>query len=380
MRIAVFTDTYLPTVDGVVNSIRNTRTTLEAQGHEVLIIAPGAGTAEDGRNRTLYCRSHELRRYPGYRLAVYPSRREQAFLKDCGVDLVHSHGIAFMGLKGMWAARELNLPMVLTFHTMIQDAIPHYTSRRAGGRVLERLVGLYLRSFLHRCGAVVAPTEVVLEELRRLAPAMRRTAVIPSGVNVQRFHPGLDGGAVRERHGLENAEVILHVGRVAPEKNVDLLLRAFPLLRRRRPHARLLVVGAGPALPRCRRIVEEHGMEELVQFAGFVPDEELPAYYAASDALATASAFETQGLVVLEAMACGLPVAAVNYRAFPEYIQDGRNGFLYSPGDPQAGSEAMERALAAGEDVRVRARETAERFSLESCAERLLALYETMLP
>lgn len=379
MRIAVFTDTYLPTVDGVVNAIRDTRRTLEGLGHEVLIIAPGRGTREDGRNRTLYMRSRELRRYPGYRLAIYPTRREQAFLRACDVDLIHAHGIAFMGLKGMWAARELDLPMVLTFHTMIQDAIPHYTSRPGGHRVLERLVGLYLRSFLHRCGAVVAPTQGVLEELERLAPSMRRTAVIPSGVDVHRFRPGLDGRRIRGRHGLEDAEVVLHVGRVAPEKHVDLLVEALPLLRRRRPRARLLVVGTGPALSHCRRLAARRGLEEEVLFTGFVPDEELPAYYGAADALATASPFETQGLVALEAMACGLPVAAVDFRAFPEYIEDGENGFLFPPGDAEAGSEAMERALEAGEDVRRRARETAERFALERCAEQLLALYESML-
>lgn len=378
MRVAVFTDTYLPTVDGVVNAIRNTRRALEARGHEVLVIAPGEGT-EDGGDRTLYCRSRELRRYPGYRLAIYPTRREQAFLRECDVDLVHSHGIAFMGLKGMWAARELELPMVLTFHTMIQDAIPHYTSLRMGSRVLERLLGRYLRSFLHRCGAVVAPTQVVLEELRRIAPDMQRTAVIPNGVDIQRFRPGLDGRFVRARHGLRDAEVILHVGRIAPEKGIDLLLEALPPLLRRRPRARLLVVGTGPDLPRFRRLVKERGMQDQVLFAGFVPDEELPGYYVASDALATASAFETQGLVALEAMACGLPPAAVAYRAFPEYIETGRNGFLFPPGDPQGCADAIEAALTAGEDVRLRARETAERFSLEECGERLLALYETML-
>lgn len=380
MRIAIFTDTYLPTVDGVVNSIRNTRSTLQAMGHEVLIIAPGDKNDIDGAGgRTLYCRSTVLRRYPGYRLAIYPSRREQAFLRDCDADLIHSHGIAFMGLKGLWAARELDLPMALTFHTMIQDAVPHYTSLRAGSQMLERLLSIYLRSFLHRCGAVVAPTNAVLKELWKLAPRMRRGLVIPNGVDVNRFHTGLDGAPIRERYDLEDAEVILHVGRVAPEKDIAFLLETFPSLLRRRPNSRLMVVGEGPALERYRKETQRKGLANRIIFTGFVPDEELPLHYAACDVIATASRFETQGLAVLEGMACGKPVAAVNYRAFPEYIKDGVNGFLFAPGSSEGCCDAIVKALKAGDELQEKARETAERFSVERCARGLLALYEEML-
>jgi 1,2-diacylglycerol 3-alpha-glucosyltransferase len=380
MRIAIFTDTYLPTVDGVVNSIRNTRRALQRLGHEVLIIAP-----EDRRNGnvleedTLYCRAREFRRYPGYRIALYPTKRELRFLEEYGVDIIHSHGIAFMGLKGMWAARELGLPMVLTFHTMILEAIPYYTNLRPRSDLLKRLISLYLRGYLHRCGAVVAPTETILRELKSIAPRMRRTEVVPNGVDVGRFRPGLDGSSIRERHGLEDSEVVLYVGRVAPEKDVGFLIEAFPRLLERRPDAKLLLVGTGPSLSRYQRYVEKRGLGDTVIFTGFVPDEDLPLYYAACDALATASTFETQGLVVLEAMACGKPVAAVNYRAFPEYVEDGVNGFLFEAGDVEGFCDAIMRALESDRSVRRKARETAERFSLERCTGRLLELYEDMV-
>lgn len=380
MRVAIFTDTYLPTVDGVVNSIRNTKKTLQSLGHEVLIIAP-----EDRRNGnvveedTLYCRAREFRRYPGYRLAIYPTNREIRFLEECEVDIIHSHGIAFMGLKGMWAARELGLPMVLTFHTMILDAIPYYTNLRPRSDLLKRLISLYLRGFLHHCGAVVAPTRAILRELQSIAPRMRRTAVVPNGVDVERFHPKLECKQVREMHDLDDAEVILYVGRVAPEKDVGFLIDAFPRVLRRRPHAKLLLVGTGPELPKYQRYVERRNLKDSIIFTGFVPDQDLPLYYAACDVLATASTFETQGLVVLEAMACGKPVVVVNYRAFPEYVEDSVNGFLFEPGDAEGCCLALERALEAGEEVRRRARLTAERFSTQRCTERLLELYEDLL-
>lgn len=379
MRIAVYTDTYLPTVDGVVNSIRNTKRTLEAWGHRVLVIAPGDGRAGEGEAPdTFYSRARELRQYPGYRISFVPTRRDLHVLEAYDPDLVHTHGVAFMGLKGMWAARELALPMVLTFHTMIMDAIPYYTPFKRRSRLLARLLSRYLRGFLHRSGAVVTPTAAILDELRHLAPHMRRTAVVPNGVDPARFRVGLDGGRVREKHDLGEGDLLLHVGRVAPEKDIDFLLRAFPALRRRRPGCKFLVVGAGPELARCRRFVERHELSEDIVFTGFVPDEDLPSYYAAADVLTIASRFETQGMVALEAMACGTPVVAVDYRAFPEYIQDGENGFLFPPGDVSGFHMSVLAALEGEETVRQRARETASRFSWERCTERLVALYEEM--
>ncbi|MFQ5986710.1 MAG: glycosyltransferase, partial [Thermoplasmata archaeon] len=262
--------------------------------------------------------------------------------------------------------------------TMVIDAIPHYTPFTRRSRLLTGLVSRYLRGFLHRSGAVVAPTQAIMDELHELAPRMRHTAVIPNGVDPDRFRAGLDGRAVREELGVGDAKLLLHVGRVAPEKDIAFLLQAFPGLLRRSPGCKLLFVGTGPELAPSRRFVQRHGLEEDILFAGFVPDEDLPSYYAASDVLTIASQFETQGMVVLEAMACGKPVVAVDYRAFPEYIEDGRNGFLFPVGDVPGFHLSVLAALDCEDEVRERARETARRFSWEHCANKLVALYEEM--
>ncbi|MCJ2530968.1 MAG: glycosyltransferase [Candidatus Thermoplasmatota archaeon] len=377
MKIAIFTDTYLPAVDGVVNSIRNTKRGLEERGHRVLVFAPGGKKATPPPD-TLYTRGRELRSMPGYHVPFIPTRRELTALAEYGPDVVHAHGFAFMGLKGMWASRELFRPMILTFHTMIIDALPYYLPFTRRSRVLTALLSRYLRAFLHHSGAVVTPSQAVLDELRVLAPRMRRTAVIPNGVDLDRFRTDLDGTAVREKHGLEEAEILLHVGRVAPEKDIAFLLRAFPGLLRQRPGTKLLFVGTGPELERCQRFVHRHGLTDDILFTGFVPDEELPSYYAAADVMTIASKFETQGMVVLEAMACGKPVVAVDYRAFPEYIEDGHNGFLFPPGDVPGFHLSVLSALDCEDGVRERARETAQRFSWDQCTEKLVALYEEM--
>ncbi len=380
MRIAVFTDTYLPTVDGVVNSIQNTRRTLLKMGHEVLIVAPGEKTQDDPHmENVLRCRARGLRRYPGYRLAILPTKSEMGFIKRKKADLVHSHGIGPMWIKGMWVARELRLPMVQTFHTMIQDAIPHYTSTGIDSSFLVRLLFIYLRTFLHRCQAVVTPSRVILQELSEIAPRMRRTAVVPSGVDVETFRPNLDGDRIRERYAIEDAQIILTVGRISPEKDIGFLIENLPSMKDGLPRAKFMVVGTGPALPHYWKEVERMGLQEDVIFTGFVPDEELPLHYAAADVLVSASRFETQGLSVLEGMACGKPVVAVDYRAFPEYIEDGVNGFLFEPGDVEGYREAVVGAVQAGAALRQRARMTAESFSLERCTENLVSVYEELL-
>ena len=379
MRIAVFTDTYLPTVDGVVTSVLTTKRELERRGHEVIVFAPqvpgnGRGRSED----VVWVRAREFRHYPGYRIAMFPGR-EVELLEDMKVDLVHSHGIGFMGIKGMWAAWQCKRPLVLTFHTMVMDAMTYYTPFHINLDLLARGLRLYLRVFLHKCAAVVVPSLSILRELERFAPRMRLTDVIPTGVDITRFRPDLDESWVRRKYGFDGDEVVLHVGRLAYEKDLQVLAAAFARLKAWRPNAKLLLVGRGPYEQGLRALVRKKGIAEDVVFAGFVPDEDLPAYYAASDAFAITSRFETQGLAVLEAMASGKPVAGVNYRAIPEFVRDGRNGFLFPPKDAKSAAAAIDLCLDDRTRLGLGARDTAEGYTVEATTRKLLRVYETLV-
>jgi len=378
MRIAIFTDTYLPAIDGVVNSLLSTKRQLEALGHEVIIFAPEDGKNEHKEDGTIYCKAKEFKKYPGYRIAFFPSR-EADLLKEIGADLIHTHGIAFMGLKGMWVSRELEIPMALTFHTMILDAISYYTPVKLKLAFLEKLTRSYLRFFLHRCAGVVAPSRAVLWELKALAPRIKRGEVIPNGVDVNRFHPDIDDYEIREKWGLNGKDVILHVGRVAPEKNLKLLLKAFPIVKRKRPEAKLLIVGRGPALGEYFHLARKMDLIGDVIFTGFVADEELPKYYACCDVFAIPSMFETQGLVVLEAMASGKPVAGVNFRAIPEFVKDGINGYLFEPDDVKGFAQAVLNCLESSDEMGSEARRIAEHYSVEKCTKKLVDFYEELL-
>ncbi|TET89093.1 MAG: glycosyltransferase family 4 protein [Methanomassiliicoccales archaeon] len=380
MKIAVLTDTYLPTIDGVVNSLITTRKALENLGHEVFIIAP-----EDRKNgnpedpNTIYLRARELKMYPGYRLATLLPGKEVRFFREHNFDVIHTHGLAVMSAKGIWVAHTLKLPLVLTFHTMVLDALNWYnpTGLRLG--FVEFITKWWVRYVLHRCYGVIAPTSAILEELKDLAPKMRMTDIIPTGIDQKRFNPGIDGSRVREKWGLDGEEVILHVGRISPEKNLDMLFDAFASLRKRRDSVKLMVVGMGPAAQDCKSCVKEKGISDDVIFTGFVSDEELPEYYAACDTFAITSTFETQGLVVLEAMASGKPVAGIRYRAIPEFVKEDVTGYLFDPDDTEGCADAIEKALDHHDGIVQNARTMAEGYSIKTCTKKLIDMYERVI-
>jgi len=380
LRVALFTDSYRPTVDGVVNSVLATRQSLEAHGHRVFTFAPeDPDNGHSVERDTIFLKAKGFRPYPGYRLAVFPGH-EISVLSDLDVDVIHSHGVGFMGIKGLWCSWATKIPFVQTYHTQVQEALRYYSPVNLSPRFLQRLLRIYLRVFLGRCDAVIALTRTMMRELRALAPGMQRCRVIPTGVDTRRFQPGLDADWVRDRWGLNGGKMILHVGRIAPEKNLPVILAAMTSVRRVYPEAKLVVVGVGPQLDECKALAARLGLEDAIRFAGFVPDEDLPAYYAACDVFATASTFEVHPMVVLEALASGRPVAGANAGGIPEFVRHGENGALFDPSDPRGAADAMLLSLEKGETMQEAARATALNYSVGRCTRQLEDVYRTLMP
>lgn len=365
MRIAMVTDSFYPTRDGVVTSLCITKKGLEDRGHEIFIVAPDPGE-EHRLPGVHYFPAVPFNKYEGYYVPIFPSDKRE-ILESLDVDVIHVHGVAVMALKALIAARALKKPLVLTFHTSVGDTMQYYSPIKMPKDLSDRLVWTYLRNILKMPFAVIAPTEPVAEELERMGVRTKRTAVIPTGLDVDRFTPSNDGTAVRARYGLEGKKVLIHVGRISYEKNLDKVVEAMRLL----DDAVLMAVGKGPAEDMIREKAEAAGVGDRVIFTGFVADEDLPGYYAAADAAVSASRFETQGLSIMEAMATGLPVACVNERAFSSFVEDGKNGFLF--GDDML--DAIVKALNASREIREEARRTAERFSIAAAAKDLEDLY-----
>jgi 1,2-diacylglycerol 3-alpha-glucosyltransferase len=304
---------------------------------------------------------------------------EVDLVKDLDIDVIHVHGVGFVGIKGLWASWQAKIPRVSTFHTMIHDTLAFYSPFGLNLHLLERGLRFYLRIFLRKTQGVVVPSRAILDEILDLSPRARITDVIPTGVDPERFRPDISGQSIRTKWGLNGHDVVLHVGRVAPEKNLTTLIHAFPRIQQANPDTKLLIVGTGPYMEKYYDLVAHLGLSGDVIFTGFVPDVDLPKYYAAADALAIASKFETQGLVVLEALASGRPVAGANYRAIPEFVRDGLNGALFDPADVRACAAAIVRCLRDRDGMREAARESALPFSVEKCTRRLERVYERLV-
>ena len=367
----MFTDTYLPTKDGVVTSILTSKEQLEKKGHEVIIFAPepANGEKEEG---VQYYRSKEFRKYPGYNLPVYPDVKTD-ILKQLDVDVIHCHALAIMALRSMLAARKTGKAIVVTFHTMVTDAAKYYLPFPEG--LTQRLSWIYLSKLLERADAVIAPTEAIKKELYSKAPKMRHVEVVPTGIDCHRFSPLVDGRTIRAKYGLDNKKVILHLGRLAREKNLELVMESFADCLQKEQDLVLLIAGNGPAKEYYMEYSRKLGISDHTIFAGFVPEEHLPAYYAACDLFITATKFETQGLTTLEALATGKAVAGINYRATAELVHDGQNGYLFED-DVGSCSAAIFKAINCTQDIRDEARKTGESYSSEKCATMLLNTYE----
>jgi 1,2-diacylglycerol 3-alpha-glucosyltransferase len=373
MRIALFTDTYLPTIDGVVTSVLSIKRGLRESGHDVMILAPEDDNSppEDG---TVYCRARRFRMYPGYRIASFLPR-EVDCIRDFAPDVIHTHGIGGMGIKTLWLSKDFDIPNVLTFHTMVMDVIARYSPLNLNSELLNVLLRIYLKNIIQRYDTVIVPSRSILSEIERIAPRMKHVEIVSMGVDCEKFRPDINPSGICEKLGLRDKEVILSVGRVSEEKNLDVIIKSLPLVKKEFPNSVLLIVGDGPAVPGYKQLVSSMNLHDDVIFTGFVSDDELPKYYSCCNVFATASKFETQGLVVLEALASGKPVAGANFRAIPDYVIEGRTGHLFEPDDIESCAGAIVRCLSEASSVAGKARELAEKHSMESSIKRLVDVY-----
>ncbi|UCE81413.1 MAG: glycosyltransferase [Methanobacteriota archaeon] len=372
MKVAMFTDSYHPTVDGAVVSMERQCRGLEARGHEITILAPDTPSRADGRWQVHYLPSMEFRSYRDYRIVVSPSDMLE-YLRSEEVDIIHCHGLASMAILSLTAARALRLPSVLTFHTMANEAVKHYSFIGLRDDLLVPLVWVYLRNLLRRPDMVVFPSTPIAEEILGHGIKPKACEVIPTGVDCAEFSPENRDASVLTDHGLDDRQVVLHVGRLSREKRFDIILRAMAELKSENRDLRLLVMGSGPAEHEYRMLSKKLGLSQEVVFAGFVSDDILAKAYATCDVLALASTFETQGLVILEAMASGTPVAGMRCRAIPEFVRDGYNGCLFGP---DTCADGIRRCLGGANEFSANAIETARQYSTEACSEKLEKAYE----
>ena len=301
MRIALFTNNYLPFCGGVTISVETLRQGLDAAGHEAWVFGPRLAGAQDPSDRIVRYPSIPATTYPEFALAVPYSRRIARTFTGLHFDVVHAHHPFLLGPAARRLARRTRRPLVFTYHTRYEK-YAHYVPLPPG--LVESAAIRLSAGFAARADAVLAPSTVIRDEFQ--ARGVRTPiAVVPTGVDLARFRPG-DRAAARRRLGVaEGDALLLYVGRLDREKSVDRVLVAFERVASTVVSARLLLVGHGTEAARLRAWPAALSVAPRIRFLGVRPHDELAECYRAADVFLFASETETQGLVLAEAAACG---------------------------------------------------------------------------
>ena len=369
MKIAFFTETFLPKVDGIVTRLTKTVQHLAAAGDEVLIFCPEGAPDTYMGARVVGVPALPLPLYPELKLAL-PRPAVSEALERFAPDLVHVVNPAVLGLGGIWLAKSRGLPLVASYHTHLPKYLEHY-----GMGMLEPLLWELLKAAHNQASLNLCTSTAMVGELA--AKGILHTALWQRGVDTELFRPELRSAEMRARlHGghADSGNLLLYIGRLSAEKQIE---RIRPVLERM-PEARLALVGDGPHRQQLERIFDG----TATTFVGYLAGEELAAAYASGDAFLFPSSTETLGLVLLEAMAAGCPVVGANRGGIPDIVSDGLNGCLYDPDRPDSLIEAVQRLLgdeATRRDLRHSARQEAERWGWAGATEQLRDYYRQVL-
>ena len=375
----MFTNTYTPHVGGVARSVDGFARTYRALGHRVVVAAPRfEGTPE---HETDVVRFPAVQHFNGsdFSVPVPVPGILAATVEALRPDIVHSHHPFLLGDTALRIAAARGLPVVFTHHTMYEK-YTHYVpgdSPRMQRFAIELATG-----YCNLCDAVIAPSKTVAEILRERGVEVR-VEVIPTGVDLETFRRGDRARGRRSARLPEDAFVVGHVGRLAPEKNLGFLACALARFAAHDGRARVLIAGAGPSKDAIERAFEAEGIRDRLSMLGVLDRKELVNAYRALDVFAFASQSETQGLVVSEAMAAGVPVVAIDAPGVREVVRDGYNGRLLRGEniDDFVAALAWVRDLAptVAAELREGVSETAERFWIQRTAEQALALYADLI-
>ena len=335
MRIGIFTDTYPPYINGVSTSVSMLENALRKKGHQVYIV-----TVNTENMRYKYENDEHIIRIPGVPIGIYDYRLTGVYplkainkIKKWNLDVIHSHTEFGVGTFARIIAKQYNIPLVHTYHTMYEDYV-HYITKGYFNNTSKKIVE-YLTNFYCNQTAteLIVPTKKTYDLFKEKYKNTRNVHIIPTGIEVEKFYKENTDPAkleeIRKKHGLNKGDfVILYVGRLGQEKSVDVLIEAHQELAREYK-AKLLIVGDGPDMDTYKNLVHKLKIDDNVIFTGKVPWTEVTLYYQIADIFATASKSETQGLTVIEAMAASLPVVAVDDESFRNVIIDGLNGHLF---------------------------------------------------
>jgi glycosyltransferase involved in cell wall biosynthesis len=368
MKIALFTETFLPKIDGIVTRLKHTVEHLQRNGDRVLVFCPDGGVKEYKGAKVHGVSGIPLPLYPELKLAI-PRPTIRWTLERFKPDLIHVVNPAVLGVGGIYYAKTMNIPLVASYHTHLPQYLQHYGLGALEGLLWELLKLGHNQAQLNLCTSTAMVQELINHGIERVDLWQR-------GVDTEMFQPHLATGQMRSRlsDGHPDSPLLLYVGRLSAEKEID---RIKPVLEAI-PDARLALVGNGPN----REALQEHFKGTPTNFVGYLEGLELASAFASADAFIFPSRTETLGLVLLEAMAAGCPVVAARSGGIPDIVTDGVNGYMFDPSDPQGAIAATKRLLEAKEEreqLRQNARLEAEKWGWSAATKQLQNYYRSVI-
>ncbi len=325
MRIGFFADSYRPYVSGVVQSIDTFADELRRRGHFVQVFAPSYPHSSAIDDEYVY-------RFPSFHTPFYPEFYigmpipwpAMEYVRSLQLDIIHAHSPFLLGQLGALFAKQFRVPLVFTYHTLYEQYVHYFPFARG---LSQKTVLTVAKQFCNRCDLVVTPTRVI-QQLLQTYGVNRQIVPIPTGIEIAMFESGAPG-LLRERFRIgPEQQILLFIGRLGKEKNLDSLFRIFSRVLEQDSNVILLLAGSGPAEDELHDLAQQMGIGSKVVFTGRLSRAEVASAYRGADLFVFPSVTETQGLVLVEAMAAGLVVVASSASVSEEIVEDGSTGFL----------------------------------------------------
>lgn len=381
MKIAVFTNNYIPIISGVTQSIESFREGLEKRGHKVFVFAPRFPGHKDDNPNVFRFSSVDFRHKTAFPIAIARSRKIYKQLKKLNVDIIHSQHPFNTGKAALRYARKLNIPIVFTNHTRY-DLYTHFIPIFP-----QRLLKWYVKTasinYANKCDRVISPTQSIKEML--IEWGMRtKIEVIPTGIKPEQFVEAGGRDEIRQKFSIKNDDIlVMTVSRLAEEKNVDFLIKVFSKLKEAKSNKKIkfMVIGDGSDREKIEEKVKELKIDKETIFTGAVPHDDIAPYFKAGDIFVYSSLSETQGIMISEAMASGLPIVAVKAPGAQDIINSGIDGIL----SPEIEEAFVQRVLSLIENDALRKKisenavKNSYEYSQDACVDKMFNLYQEAL-
>jgi len=386
MRIAIFSDTFPPQVNGVASVVRDSANMLASMGHDVAVFTVGdknrkettaSGATFDVINLPSLSVPKFIYRGGDFAFALPPGFGTLRALKKFKPDIIHTHTPFTAGWGAVFGKKLCGVPLIGTHHTFYDDYLKHVKIDYAWGR---KFSWQYTVAYYNRADVVTSPSRVLGADLAHYG-LTRRLEIMPNPVNVEFFVPATSAAEkkkLKQRFGAGKRSAV-YMGRISYEKDIDQAIRAFSSAARHIPDATLMIVGDGPERKKLELLAKKLGIEKKIIFTGMLHREDLRDALRANDVFVTASRSENMPVSVIEAMACGLPVASVRAKGIPEIVDHGKNGLLVEPDCPEKLGAAIVQLFSSPTDLQKKSRTSrklANRYSHKNITEAMVGLYE----